>query len=255
MTTAPRTFRLQPGLHSGFTLVELMISIVIALFLCAGMLAVTFSVRNSFRTQDGLTRMQENARFLLSVMNTAVHNAGYYPDPLNTTLLTAFPVPANANPDGTTFSAGQFVTGVTGSGGAGDTLNVRFQSAPGDGLTSCNGDTNTGTVPVVYTNSFSVNALGQLVCAVSIDGAKPSAAAVLIDNVSSMALLFSIDTDADGAVDTYKSATAVSAAALWNTVGAVRITLTSKDLVNSNAAATVNLPNKLVHSINFMNRP
>ena len=133
------TRRFQP--QRGFTLIELMIAITIALFLCGSMVAVVFAVRASFKTQDGLVRMQENARFMLSVMNTTVHNAGYFANPLANTLLTAFPTPATPNSNGTTFAAGQFITGTTGA--SGDSLNVRFQTASGDGLTNCQGATNT----------------------------------------------------------------------------------------------------------------
>ena len=66
----------------GFSLIELMIAIAIGLFLCSGMLAIVLSMRIGFKTQDGLTRMQENARFVLTVMDTTVHNAGYFVDTL-----------------------------------------------------------------------------------------------------------------------------------------------------------------------------
>ena len=237
----------------GFTLIELMIAITIALFLCGSMVAVVFAVRSSFKTQDGLVRMQENARFMLSVMNTTVHNAGYFPNPLATTALTAFPTPATPNGNATTFATGQFITGATSAGG--DSLNVRFQSASGDGLMNCQGAANTSGADVVYTSSFSVNAASQLVCAVSVNGLAPSADEILIDNVAAMNLLYSVDTDGDGNADSYRTAAYVTAAGLWNTVSAVQITLTLKDLVNSTAATTTTLPKQLLHTINLMNKP
>ena len=240
----------------GFSLIELMIAIAIGLFLCSGMLAIVLSMRIGFKTQDGLTRMQENARFVLTVMDMTVHNAGYFVDTLGGPVAAALPVPANANTDGTTFLAGQFVTGTSGGGGgagASDTLDVRFQTASGDGMVDCNGNANTSGAAQVFTNSFSVNAAGQLVCSVSVDGGTPSAEAVLVDNVSAMTLLFSVDTNHDGIVDTYQTAAAVTAAGLWRTVGAVQITLTFKDLVNSTVTTSVDFPKSLQHSINFMN--
>lgn len=234
-------------------MIELMIAITIALFLCGSMVAVVFAVRSSFKTQDGLVRMQENARFMLSVMNTTVHNAGYFSNPLVATALTAFPTPANSNANGTTFAAGQFITGTTNAGS--DSLNVRFESASGDGLTNCQGATNTSGANVVYTNSFSVNAASQLVCSVSVNGLTPSADEVLIDNVAAMRVLYSVDTDGDGNADSYRTAAYVNATGLWNTVSAVQITLTLKDLVNSTATTTATLPVQLLHTINLMNKP
>lgn len=238
----------------GFNLIELMIAIAMGLFLIAGLAAIVMSMRMSFKSQDGLTQMQENARFLLSVMNTTIHNAGYYSDTLNYTEQAALPAPASANTDGTTFAAGQAITGLTANANTSDTVNVRFQTASGDGIMNCNGDTNTSGGNVVYTNSFAVNSNGQLTCSVSTNGGAPGEAAVLVDNVALMKVLYSVDTDGDGAVDAYKTASAISAAKLWDTVVSVQLTLTLKDLINSKNGAPVNLTKTLLHTINLMNK-
>jgi type IV pilus assembly protein PilW len=240
------------GAH-GYSLIELMVAIAIGMFLCSGMLAIVLSMRIGFKTQDGLTRMQENARFVLTVMDTTVHNAGYFGDTLHDTVVQAFPATVTANADGTKFSAGQFVSGTTGAAGGSDTLDVRFQGVSGDGLMDCNGNTNASGAKKVFTSTFSVNAAGQLMCAVSTDGGAPSAGAVLVDNVSAMALLFCVDANKDGIVDGYRTAAQVTTAGLWRSVSSVRITLTFKDLVNSTPTTAVNLPKTLQHTINFMN--
>jgi type IV pilus assembly protein PilW len=238
---------------AGFTLIELMVAITMALFLAAGLVAVVFSMRSSFKTQDGLTQMQENSRFLLSVMNTTIHHAGYFTDPTTQLQATALPVPANANGDATTFAAGQFITGTTGANSTSDTLDVRFQTASGDGVVNCQGDSNTSGANVVYTNTFALNSAGQITCTVAVDGAAPGTAQVLVDNVALITMLFAVDTDGDGNPDTYQSASAVTAAGLWASVRAVQLKVTMKDLVNSTPATPVNVPTVLLHSISLMN--
>jgi type IV pilus assembly protein PilW len=254
---APHACPRRPALpvrSRGFSMLELMIALTIGLFLVAGVGGILLSMRGSFKTQDGLTQMQENARFLLSVMDTMVSNAGYFPDPVNTTIVSALPVPATSNPDGTSFAAGQFITGTTGGTGASDTLDVRFQTANGDGLMNCNGGTNASGGKNVFTNSFAVTAAGELTCAVAINGAAPGPAAILIDNVSTMKVLYGVDTDGDGNTDTYQTAATVQATGNWGKVSSVQLTLTLKDLVNSTTVTTVNLPKTLLHTIYLMNR-
>ncbi|MFT5590059.1 MAG: Tfp pilus assembly protein PilW, partial [Bradyrhizobium sp.] len=90
---------------SGFTLLELMISITITLFLLAGILALVVNMKGSFTTQDQLARTQENALFALTVLDTTIRHAGYFPDPLVSKELDAMPATTTANADGTTYAA------------------------------------------------------------------------------------------------------------------------------------------------------
>jgi type IV pilus assembly protein PilW len=75
-------FRRRLHLGSGFTLVELMISITLGLVLLAGVTAVFLSSKQSFRTQESLGQVQETGRFLNYLMYPYVRLAGYLPDPL-----------------------------------------------------------------------------------------------------------------------------------------------------------------------------
>lgn len=74
--------RRAPRNGSGFTLVELMISITLGLVLLAGVTAVFLSSKQSFRTQESLGQVQETGRFLNYLMYPYVRLAGYLPDPL-----------------------------------------------------------------------------------------------------------------------------------------------------------------------------
>lgn len=63
--------------NSGFTLVELMVAIAISLLLTAAIGGVFLSSKSSFRYQDALSRVQENARFAMEKISRDIRMAGY----------------------------------------------------------------------------------------------------------------------------------------------------------------------------------
>ena len=58
----------------GFSMVELMIAITISLLLLAGVIQIFSASRQTYTLQDGMSRLQENARYALER-----HLAGYRP--------------------------------------------------------------------------------------------------------------------------------------------------------------------------------
>lgn len=62
----------------GFTLVELMVSIVIGLFLIAGVFKVFNASRKSQRVVDDQVQMVDNARFALDVISSDIRQSGVY---------------------------------------------------------------------------------------------------------------------------------------------------------------------------------
>ncbi len=62
---------------AGFTLVELMVSLVVALVVMAGALRVFIGMRESFRLEDALSRMQENGRYAAEALATDARQAGF----------------------------------------------------------------------------------------------------------------------------------------------------------------------------------
>lgn len=61
----------------GFTLTELMISLVLGLFVIGGVLSALLGGLESFRTTDSLSRMQERGRFALELLRRDTRQAGY----------------------------------------------------------------------------------------------------------------------------------------------------------------------------------
>ncbi|MQQ99797.1 PilW family protein [Glaciimonas soli] len=234
---------------SGFTLIELMIAITIGLFMIAGMIAIVISMKGSFNTQGQLSNVQDSQRFSLTVLDNTIRTAGYFPNPTSILSAAALPATSTANPDGTTFAAAQGIVGTTGTSPASDTINVRFQSASGDGLMDCQGDTNTSGSSVIWTNSFAINAANQLTCVVSVNGGTPGTPSVLVDNVASISVLYGVNTiNKVNSVDTYLPASAV---ANWAQVMSTQITITFLDLVNATPTKAPTLP-PLVHTISLM---
>jgi type IV pilus assembly protein PilW len=64
--------------QGGLSLVELMVALVIGSFLIAGAVYVYSQSRSTQRVSDTVARLQENGRYVLSVMEPDIQLAGYY---------------------------------------------------------------------------------------------------------------------------------------------------------------------------------
>ncbi|MBL1321403.1 MAG: PilW family protein [Methylophaga sp.] len=61
----------------GFTIIELMIALTIGLFLTAGAVKIFTGTKNINRTQENLSRMQENARFAMYFLTEGLREVGF----------------------------------------------------------------------------------------------------------------------------------------------------------------------------------
>jgi type IV pilus assembly protein PilW len=61
----------------GFTLVEVMVAVLIGLILMTGVTNIYLSNKETFRTNEELTRFQENGRYITNVMNNELRRAGH----------------------------------------------------------------------------------------------------------------------------------------------------------------------------------
>ncbi len=62
---------------SGFSLVEIMIAMIISLVLMGGVIQVFLGSKQSYRTNEGIARMQENIRFAMGRLGEDLSTAGY----------------------------------------------------------------------------------------------------------------------------------------------------------------------------------
>src|SRR5512143_9497 len=198
----------------GYSLVELSVAVLVALFLLAGVLTVVQNNGRAFRTQNQLAQLQDGARLAMTMMADVIQIAGYFPDP--TTNTAASTLTANAP-----FAAGQAITGTYSGAAPGDTVAVRYSTASGDGILNCSGSANTTGGNQVYVNVFSVSA-GQLVC--SLNGRQYG----LVAGVQSLSVLYGVKTNFavdDNNVDTYLRASDMTSAN-WGNVISIRVRLT-----------------------------
>ena len=67
-----------PGqLQAGFTMVELLVAMVLGFLLTAAVIQSYLSAKQTYRVTEGVSRIQENARFSLYFITKALRNAGY----------------------------------------------------------------------------------------------------------------------------------------------------------------------------------
>ena len=131
MNTYP-TLSLRPAARQqGFTLVELMVTVAIALFLLGGLVTIVQNVRIANQNQTRLAQLQDEQRFAMTVITDAVQSGGYFADA--TTQSNAL-LPATANPAPTAaYQAGWVFAGSHTVGAADnaalDTIATRFQTA------------------------------------------------------------------------------------------------------------------------------
>jgi type IV pilus assembly protein PilW len=203
----------------GFTIVELSVAMAVALFLIGGLLTVFSNMRSAQNTQSQLSQLQDNQRIAMSILNSVLQSAGYFPDPTVNTQLSALPA---GTAGGITFAAAQSVYGTSVTADPGDTVSVRFTTASSDTIINCVGGTNTSGANATYVNTFSV-VNSQLVC--SLNGA---AAVPLVSGVKRMDVKYGVKRDFttdNSNVDTYLQAKELTAAD-WNNVSSIRVRLT-----------------------------
>lgn len=220
----------------GFTLVELLIAIALAIFLIGGVLKIVQDTRRATTSQGQATQLQDNVRLAMTVMTDVIQTAGYYTNPQGEDQANAFPATGP-------FAAGQTIsgTGAFGAPAPGDSVSVQYQTATGDGILNCGGTSNVTGANEYFINSFSVDALGNLNCTLT------SAAGVTVIpliqavttgptplQVQNLQILYGVQTNlaaSNGSADSYMDAAQVAATFMngvipaWDYVVSVRITL------------------------------
>jgi type IV pilus assembly protein PilW len=204
--------------HQGFTLLELMIAMTIGLFLSGALVTVVQTNKKVFLDQNRLEQMQDGQRMAMTLMTDVIQSAGYFPQPWANSL------------SGTLIASGSFANSqaITGSyvvADPGDSISVRYMTAPQDGILNCSGLSNTNAVGganILYVNTFAVVG-GQLQCQ-----DQNGTTYTLVSGVTHLSVLYGVKTNLAAAgnnVDTYMNATQVNAGAYWQNVISVQISL------------------------------
>lgn len=238
--------------QGGYSLIELMVAMVIALFLIGGVLIVEQGVHQSHTDNSALTQIDDEERFTLTMLDELIQQAGYYPDPVLNNVTTALPQQTTAV-NGTTLTfqtAGQALYGVSVAGPTGgtapgtttDSIAIRYMTAGGDGISACNGASNpnpVGGADLIYTNYLYVVDTGggggnnnhYLECEVeTTDPASGtsqwSAPVELVDNVQNMQIWYGLSSPgADSNVVEYVPSASMTSSD-WMNVSSVKLLLT-----------------------------
>ena len=220
--------------QAGLTLVEIMVAVTLSLVLLAGVMQIFIGSKSAYNLQNGIGRLQENARFATDILANSIGLAG---------MTTSYPSVPGFGPftqanvsDNVTENAALGTS--TANGNASDIIEVNFE-----GTVDCLGNPTGGTV----TNRFFLNG-SNLMCL----GNGAVAAGVIAEGIDSLQILYGEDTDDDGAANRYVSANNLA----WtvsggntvpaNTVTSVRIAVLANSVssvsgaVDNNAYALLN---------------
>lgn len=235
----------------GISLIEMMISMVLGLFLLGGLTSVYLGNKDTDKMRQEISRMEANARMSLASLSQGIAHAGYRsihiipfemaflttsdgkPEDQNTTckdnndlLISSITHPFSA--DGTGSDSDQ-VTAVFLSDNPDDSVNVKSRAkvfvdcAGGEITEACSTDGDKGmptpTDAKIY-NSYYVDSEKRLVC---LGSRNPYGVAVtLADNIENMQIRYGVTTNNQ---TRYRTATEIDAATEWQSVTSVQIAL------------------------------
>lgn len=231
----------------GLSLIELMIAMVVSLVLVAGVGTVYMSSKRNYQARDQLSLMDETARIALNALTKHLEHAGYATPtklPLDTVggyfYVKGDPDPVKGECDALENNA---LTALKGSStqdalsAYGDAVSIRFigdddldSDLRGGVLESdCYGG-NPNIVSSLIYNAFHVDndgstkdPLGGLIPILYGIGSNSNLYKSPIANgVENVQFLYGVDANADGNVEQYLNATAVSAAAAWQRVISIK---------------------------------
>jgi type IV pilus assembly protein PilW len=232
----------------GFTLVELSIAVLIGLFLLGGLLTLVQDMRRTFGAQNQLGQLQDSERLAMTLIADVVQAAGYYPDP--TQQIPTLIFPGNAP---FVSVAAQTIAGTGNLVAPGDSISVRYLTAPNDGVINCVGGTNTFGVPTIFINTFRVvaNATQDLQC--TFNGGKP---VTLVSGVKNLQILYGIKrlpigVGATNNVDTFAT-WGQMVGPDWGHVICVKVTLTFTNPLAAQAGQPPTIA--FTRVVNVMNR-
>lgn len=201
----------------GYSLIELSVALVVALFLLQGLFTILQNTRNASTNQDQLARLQDEQRMSMTMLTDVIQQAGYYPGAYTTDSATAFPASLKFT------TAGQYVTGgANATASYGDTVSVRYQGDASGSVLDCLGTPiAAGTTEEMTFSVTQVNnqPLG-LYC--SVNGAQ---AVPLIPNVTKMTVMYGVDSSGTTSTNAYLTSTQVDTGAFWNSVLSVKVAL------------------------------
>ena len=198
----------------GYSMIELSVALVVALFLLNGMFMIMQNTRKTSSNQTALAQLQDEERVAMTMITDVIQQAGYYPNPQTTDPTIMFTT------DTTFGTAGQTIAGAT--NGNGDTITVRYQGDSSNSVIDCLGNTipNNTMEEMQFSVQAGTNNNGALELVCTINGNTVP----LVPNVHSLSIWYGIDANASGSTNTYLQQ--ASMGTYWTDVHSVKITVT-----------------------------
>lgn len=214
------------SMQAGMTLVELMLSITLGLFVIAAAIALLVASKSAYTANDDAVQIQESARHALEIIARAIHQAGYEEwGSIDAAALSAGHEPAAVDGlDARSLpSTADALDSPTRAVNGSDVLALQFHGsgngARGDGsLLNCAGfgvpaRVAAGNAAVRGWSIFFVaeDATGEPELRCKYKGASSWSAVAIARGVESFQVLYGIDTDGDGLVNGFHRADEVDA--------------------------------------------
>ena len=224
--------RMHPGhLHRqrGFSLIEMSVAILIALFLIGGVLVVEQGVHRSYQDDSGFAQLEDEERFAMTILTQAVESAGYYPDPTSNVPNSTVLMSESTSTQGVTipFAGGQSIVGIYQSASPNDSIATRFVAGTA-GIDLCTGSPTTSGVE--YTTYLYVangsDGNPYLYCELASAGSWAPSSVKLVSGIQNMQIMYGVNTSGSNNVQTYMFASDVTTKGYWPNVSAVKVTLT-----------------------------
>jgi len=218
--------------QAGFSLIEMMVAMALGLLLVVVIGQVFITSKESYRTTEDLSRLQENARFAAAQMSRVVRMAAFTTDPLanRTAVFPLATAPAIAGTEGGGTNADEVTVRYQGSG---------FPTADGTVL-DCQGNAIRGGEMAVARFYIAAGANGANALFCDNTGTVGPLGMVtgpveLASDVENMQILYGEDTDLDATANRYLPASDVAS---FDNVVSVRIALVVRS--TNQVAASVN---------------
>lgn len=251
---------------TGFTLIELMVSMVISLFLIGGVINIYLTSKQTSEAREELSSIGDNARAAIRILTQTIEHAGYA-------------TPAHIAFDNYIVGTGVTVNAGICAGGGGNitdsTLILDSHDAATDVITvtaladaasiggaisrDCSGQAL--AVACQYPNAVNVDGTkiynsffiqvpaGETEPSLFCNGSVADKSVRMADGVEDMQFRYGANTTGDLAADKYLTATQVTAAGLWQSIVSVQVALlvrSSKNVRNINESHTFQLLDKTV---------
>lgn len=208
--------------HSGFSLLELLIAMMLGLFILAGILQINASSKKAYQISSYSSQLQDDLRNANRTLSEITRKIGFRSSSWKSNENTFLA-------DGTFTNNGQVVIGADGAtDDESDSFTLRYQGS-GNGLgvaddivTDCIGDSVDAEDIAIITFDIDQNTLR---CTSNNETLGTTITEELVDNIENMQILYGVDTDGDNYANHYINASKVTS---WNNLASIRIALLLK---------------------------